>query len=137
MTTERKGFNPKATFSKLYWYSNFVKFHNKLMAYFIQQGIGYIDDKQFQESYRTGGQNRTRDHLLLRFQTLTERQFNDVDKDYIYAALLASVDCVQAGIVILYHSKTHDGIMTWIHLHDSCDNIGNLQMKITQLLKEL
>ena len=54
VTTERKGFNPKTTFSKLYWHSNFVKFHNKLMAYFIQQGMGYIDDKQFQETYRTG-----------------------------------------------------------------------------------
>ena len=54
VTTERKGFNPKTIFSKLYWHSNFVKFHNKLMAYFIQQGMGYIDDKQFQEAYRTG-----------------------------------------------------------------------------------
>ena len=125
-----------ATFSKLYWQSNFVKFHNKLMAYFIQQGMGYIDDKQFQEAYWTRGWDNARDHLPPRFQSITERQFNEVDNDYIYAALLASVDCIQAGIIIQCHAKIHDGVMTWIHLHDSYDNGGNLQMKITQLLKE-
>ena len=100
VTTERKGFNPKTTFSKLYQYSNFVKFHNRLMAYFIQQGMGYMDDKQFQEAYRVGGWSKACDHLPPRFQTLTEKQFNEIDNDYIFAALLASIDCDQAGIIV-------------------------------------
>ena len=107
------------------------------MAYFIQQGMGYMDDKQFQEAYRVGGWSKARDHLPPRFQTLTEKQFNEIDNDYIFAALLASIDYDQAGIIVQQHSKTHDGVMTWIHLHDTYDNAGNLQMKIIQLLKEL
>ena len=99
--------------------------------------MGYIDDKQFQEAYRNEKGDNAKDHLPPKFQTLTERQFNEVDNDYIYAALLVSVDCVLAEIIVQHHAKTHDGVMTWIHLHDSYDNAGNLQMKITQLLKEL
>ena len=137
LTTERKGFNPKTTFSKLFRSSNFVKFHNKLMAYFIQQRMGYIDDKQFQEAYRIGGWTKAWVHLSPRFQTLTEKQFKEVDSDHIYAALLASIECDQALGIIQRHAHSHDGLMAWIDLHDNFDNAGNLQMKITQLLNKL
>ena len=63
--------------------------------------------------------------------TKASNQFNEIDNNYIYAALLVSVDCVPAEIIVQHHAKTHDGVMTWIHLHDSYNNTGNLQMKIT------
>jgi len=63
------------------------------------------------------------------------RQFDEVDNQILYAALIVAVSCVKVLPILDKYAVTTDGLSAYLDIQDTYDNTGNLLLKIAELIE--
>ena len=115
-------------------YSSYKAF---IYAYLLANGMKYMINPRFISAYRTRSLPEAIDAVSNEpgCHGASCRQFDEVDNQILYAALIVAVSCVKVLPILDKYAVTTDGLSAYLDIQDTYDNTGNLLLKIAELIE--